>query len=100
MKTREEAEQRALDEISKELGYYHWEHFLEDYDTPEKLFHAGVEYAKKAQQKEALIELTEMGEYGNDKLRESAEIVVMTYKNSPIEKPITEAIEQLEKALK
>ena len=50
MKTREQAEARALDklnEYAKELGYYHWEHFLKDHDTPEKLFEAGVEYAKQ-----------------------------------------------------
>jgi len=51
LETREQAEAMALNEIAKELGYYHWEHFLKDHDTPEKLFHAGVEYANKSQRR-------------------------------------------------
>jgi hypothetical protein len=33
--------------IAKETGHYNWEHFLENHDTPEKLFQAGVEFAQQ-----------------------------------------------------
>lgn len=77
----------ALYKIAKKLGYYHWEHFLEDHDTPVKLFNAGVEYAKQLDQR--------------NQLREAAEKVVRYAEaKGGMGQKMHELCRELEKALK